>query len=173
MKKNFRFCPFCGGALEKKREGAFKRLFCARCKEAFYNNPVPAVAVAVLKEGRVLMVKRKINPCRGMWCLPGGFIEGNESIESAAKRELFEETGQRARKITILSAKRENTLIFGSIIVIGVSAEGISGRLKAGDDASDAVYFEAGKPPLIPFASHRLALREALKRDRAEKDAAG
>ena len=64
-----------------------------------YDHPRPAVTVDIvlfhrLKRGeRVLLIRRKRDPFKGRWCLPGGFVDDNESLEAAASRELFEETG--------------------------------------------------------------------------------
>jgi 8-oxo-dGTP diphosphatase len=57
------------------------------------NRPYIGVAVIVVREGRVLLGKRKNAHGAGTWQFPGGHLEYGESIESCARRELFEETG--------------------------------------------------------------------------------
>ncbi len=52
-----------------------------------------AVAAAVLKDGKILLVKRRYNPGAGRWALPGGVVEAGEYLEEAVKREVLEETG--------------------------------------------------------------------------------
>ena len=52
-----------------------------------------AVDVVVIEKGAVLLIKRGKEPFKGKWCLPGGFVEENESVEQAAEREVKEETG--------------------------------------------------------------------------------
>jgi 8-oxo-dGTP diphosphatase len=73
---------------------------CAACSFDFYQNPVPSAAVAVAhpaQPGSVLVLKRRIAPGVGLWCIPGGFIRYGESPEAAAVRELREEVGIEAR----------------------------------------------------------------------------
>jgi 8-oxo-dGTP diphosphatase len=60
---------------------------------------VSAVVACVDNAGRVLIVKQTSGPFSGAWLLPGGNVESNESLEDAARRELFEETGYRAAKL--------------------------------------------------------------------------
>ncbi len=149
------FCHKCGGKLSKKNDNILVRKYCEKCGRFYYNNPLPAVAVVVRQNTGVLLVKRGIAPAKGLWALPGGFIEGAESPEKAALRELKEETGLKGKKARILGITAENTIFFGGILVIGVEVYGVSGKLKAGDDAAEAAYYEKNKIPFIPFRAHR------------------
>ena len=60
---------------------------------------VSAIVACVDEAGRVLIVKQNAGPFAGAWLLPGGSVERNELLEDAARRELFEETGYRARDL--------------------------------------------------------------------------
>lgn len=60
---------------------------------------VSAIVACVDDAGRVLIVKQTAGPFAGAWLLPGGSVERNERVEDAARRELFEETGYRARDL--------------------------------------------------------------------------
>lgn len=76
-------------------------------KKYVYNYPRPAVTVDVVivsreKAPRVLLVRRKHDPFAGMWAIPGGFVEMDESLEESARRELREETGVEAEQLTQL-----------------------------------------------------------------------
>ncbi|MCD6271794.1 MAG: NUDIX hydrolase, partial [Deltaproteobacteria bacterium] len=86
-------CHFCGSLLTKKFYDGRDRLFCKKCNEPIYENPLPATCVVLVDDNeRLLLVKRSVEPKIGHWCLPGGFIEIGESPEKAALRELKEET---------------------------------------------------------------------------------
>lgn len=66
--------------------------------------PVPAVSAAVVRDGRILMVRRRNPPNAGKLALPGGKVEAGESLHQAAARELLEETGVVAEPRRILTA---------------------------------------------------------------------
>ena len=83
-----RFCPACSGELVL----ASPHPVCSRCGLVFYRNPLPAVILVLIREGRILTAKRARPPAMGELCLPGGFIDLGESPAEAAARELREET---------------------------------------------------------------------------------
>ena len=89
---NFKFCPFCGEQLQLKQKGHRKRMYCSRCKWTHYKNPTVGVAVIVLKDNELLLVKRN-SSYKGMWCIPCGHVEYDEDVRVAATREFKEETG--------------------------------------------------------------------------------
>src|SRR5437588_12790431 len=69
-----------------------------------YDYPRPAVTVDIVivtreQKPRVLLIQRKHDPFAGQWAIPGGFVEMDESLEAAARRELAEETGIRTGKL--------------------------------------------------------------------------
>jgi ADP-ribose pyrophosphatase YjhB (NUDIX family) len=83
----------CGFTLETKLQEGKERLVCTSCGFTFYQNPKPCTAVLVERDNKLLLVKRGIEPFKGWWDLPGGFIEEYEHPEDGAKREVKEETG--------------------------------------------------------------------------------
>lgn len=102
----------------------------------------------VIKSGHILMIKRKFNPGKGLWALPGGFLDGHETIEESAVRELKEETRIKVDKPilkrNIIDVKifdhperslRGRTITHAHLIDLG---EGPLPEIKAGDDASGA-----------------------------------
>src|SRR5262245_39536349 len=94
---NARFCTRCGTRLVWRDDHGRRRPTCPACGHIAYRNPAPAAGVILPGPRGVLLVRRKFDPRAGAWCLPAGFMEYGESPERCAVRELFEETGIRAR----------------------------------------------------------------------------
>ena len=93
--QTIRYCPLCGAGLirspippEESEEAV-----CSACGFVFYLNPKLVAGTIPARDGRVLLVRRNIEPCKGKWTFPGGFVDWGESVTAAALRETFEETG--------------------------------------------------------------------------------
>ena len=115
---------------------------------------------------KVLLIKRGIEPFKGRWALPGGFIRINESLEQAAKRELKEETGVKdvylEQLYTFGDVKRDPR---GRVITIAYMALVNSHKikLKASTDVKKAQWFAINKIPDLSF-DHKEILEYALQR---------
>jgi len=157
-KKN---CHFCGAELKRKYIDGIQRLFCSFCKTPIYENPIPATCVVVLdKDNRLILVKRSVEPKRGMWCLPGGFMELFESPERAALRELKEETNLTGEIDLLLGVRANANPVYGTVLVIGYLIKNFSGDMSPGDDASDIDFFVYDKSmPEAAFDSHDYFIR--------------
>jgi len=109
-----RFCPGCGGPLLPHRVGGETRnhWFCQRCCAPRYDYPMVVVTVFVACADRLLWVQRRLEPQRGKWAIPGGFLERGETLAEGAARELREESGVH------LSADRLQLYMLGSITFI-------------------------------------------------------
>jgi ADP-ribose pyrophosphatase YjhB (NUDIX family) len=89
-----RYCGYCGAPLSERWVEAEERLRLV-CPQGHisYLNPKVIVSVIVEEEGKVLLLRRAIEPRRGYWTFPGGYMEIDESVEECARRESREETG--------------------------------------------------------------------------------
>ena len=154
------YCHYCGTALtERSCEGAI-RLYCKQCKIPIYENPVPATCIVVVdSKERILLVKRSVEPRKGFWCLPGGFMELGETPERAALRELNEETGLSGKIEMLLGVTSNQSDLYDTVLMIGYLVKNYTGTLKAGDDASDAACFHPDQLPEIAFKSHSRFIR--------------
>lgn len=158
-----KYCPFCAEPLTSRHLEGRERQFCARCDKILYQNPIPATClVATAPIDRILLVKRNIPPNLGDWCLPGGYIEMDESPEDGALRELKEETNLTGETLQLLGAIKAHSPIYGSLVMVGYHVSHFKGKLKAGDDAEKALFFKIADLPPVAFRSHRFFIRKVF-----------
>lgn len=162
MKKEKKYCTYCSGALILKPEGDVEREYCRQCELYFYDNPLPVAANIVIKDRQVLLVKRKNHPFRGLWCLPMGFAESGESIESAALRELEEEAGIQGRILSLVNVESGNSETYGDLLHLTFETEWVTGKLSAGDDAEDIGFYAFDKLPEMAFRSNINAIEKFI-----------
>jgi len=165
MKNNqtVKHCPYCGSRFIRKMLEGRERLFCSRCEEIYYENPIPVVAIVARdEEGKVLLIKRKIEPGKGRWALPSGFMEIEETPTQAVLRELTEETGLQGKLKKLIGVYSNKSEIHGYLVNIIYEAEIAGGYLCAGDDAEEAEFFDTEQLPVLAFQSHREALKKVL-----------
>lgn len=88
-----KYCSHCGSqvALQIPAGDNRERHVCQNCGTIFYDNPKIVAGTLPVHNGRILLCKRAIEPRRGFWTLPGGFMENGEGTEQAALRETREE----------------------------------------------------------------------------------
>jgi 8-oxo-dGTP diphosphatase len=128
-------------------------------KKYCYDYPRPAVTVdiVILTRGtkpRVLLIRRKNEPFAGMWAIPGGFVDMDETLEAAARRELREETGVEAALLQQLHTfgdpgrdPRGRTI---SIVYLArVHAKQV--KPQAADDAAEVGWHDLGRLPALAF----------------------
>ena len=109
--------------------------------------PIPAVLAIVIRDGRILLVRRANPPDQGRWGYPGGRIEWGEPFLDAALRELEEETGIRAdapRLVTVLDFIEHDAAgaLAHHFAMIAVLCRWRSGEAIAADDALEARWFD-------------------------------
>jgi len=141
-----------------------------------YEYPRPALTVDCVVIGRdestlkLLLIRRKLDPFKGSWALPGGFVRVGESTDNAAKRELKEEAG-------LANVFLEQLYTFSSpdrdprehvVSVAYYALVNLAGReLHASTDAEEAAWFELTKLPKLAF-DHKDIVRVARERVRAK-----
>lgn len=161
-----RFCPFCGGPLTTRHWEGRQRLFCHACDRPLYENPVPATCLVVLNAaGQVLLVRRSVEPKKGLWCLPGGFLELGESPEAGALRELEEETGLSGSIDSLLGVANVPNSEYDTVLMIGYRVQRYQGRQKPGDDADAIGWFDVDALPPVAFDSHLRFIRQVVGDD--------
>lgn len=141
-----------------------------------YEYPRPAVTVDCVIFGldgqqlKVLLIKRASDPHKGRWALPGGFVEMDEPLDAAARRELEEETGLTTGHIeqlhTFGDPGRDPR---GRVITVAYWAltRLVAGSARAASDAKEVGWFAVSKPPRLAF-DHAKVLTMACERLRAK-----
>jgi len=113
-----------------------------------------AADVLIVKHGKILMLKRNIEPFLGYWCLPGGHLEGDETIEETAQREAKEETGLEVKLENLIGVFSDPKRDPRKIISVAFSATIAGGKAKINDESSYFRWFEITKLPEKIAADH-------------------
>ena len=162
--QQFKYCPICAAALIEKSVDGRNRFTCGECGWINYRNPFPGISCLVMnKKGELLLIKRGIEPSKGAWALPGGFLELEESPEEAGCRELKEETGLEGSPGRQVGVTAHISPMYGHLLMIGIEYLVDVYDIKVGDDAADARFYPVGSFPDIPFASHRELINKFLE----------
>lgn len=124
------------------------------------------VGVLVLHNGRLLLVRRAVNPEKGKWSIPAGFVDSGEDPQETAVREALEETNLNV-VITGLEDVYFNRPVEpgqpGASIFILYRADLLGGQLQAGDDADEAGFFALDNLPELAFSSTERAVEKLQK----------
>lgn len=169
----FRHCPGCGALLGLAVSEGRERDRCPGCGRTWYENAKPCAGALVVDAGRLLLVKRAIEPFFGHWDVPGGFLEADEHPEDGARREVFEETGVEVAIGALLGMyvdtyrPGESRLDWHHTLNIFYLARPIGGALRVTRESSDARWFgREDLPPLaeIAYDNGRRAIADWLAR---------
>ena len=158
----FTYCPYCATPLEARTLEHRLLPTCPTCGYIFFADPKVAVIAQVEQDGRVLLVRRAVNPAKGMWALPGGYMDAGELPEAALRRELQEEVGL---AVTVERLLAIYPMVNGSGpsqgIVLAYRATALDGQtqLIPQDDVSEAGWFGPDELPAeLAFASTQTQL---------------
>jgi len=176
------YCPRCGAEMATGEVGGRPREICPSCGFVLYRNPVPGVGVLVetppaagpetgpaaradQSSGHgIVLVRRGEAPFKGRWALPAGYIEADESVEQAAIRECWEETGLEVELLELFGVYSFPEGPVQSGIIIFFRARPVGGTLRAGDDADEVGIFRSDDlPENVAFRTHREVLERWVR----------
>ena len=138
------------------------RRVCPECNHVHFTDPKVGVGVFLLHEGKLLLVRRTMNPERGKWSIPAGYLDQGEDPQETAVREAFEETGLRVEIDGLVDVIHNPPAEGGASIFILYRARLLGGELQAGDDADDVGFFGREELPELAFASTRRVVELAF-----------
>lgn len=136
--KDYKYCPFCAHELETKYIDNKDRKTCPNCIFTHYQNPLPTIVCIGEIDGKVLLIKRGIEPSKGKWTLPSGFIEMGESPEECCLRELKEEAGLTGTIVKLIGVYHVHSSMYADLISSIFHVKLDPGEPIACDDADDA-----------------------------------
>lgn len=182
----YRFCPLCAKPLQPASRGGRQRLACPKCRFVHYANPVAGVAGIHLVPAAdaepwlksvsgsapfegipqersepgpplILLGLRRIPP-EG-WCIPCGYVEGDEEVRQALIREMEEETGLRVEPGEIFAVESNFHNPEQPTVGIWFHVRIVGGSLRPGDDVRQLGLFPVTAPPPLAFPTDRLVLK--------------
>lgn len=156
------FCSRCGSPL---RFGSLpgedrQRLACAECGHVAYVNPrLVVTTLPITDAGEIILIRRGIEPGRGSWAQPGGFLEVDETVNQAAIRETWEETGLYVEPGEIVGLY---TRLEAMVVTIVFEARVVGGTATPTPEATEIVAFAPESIPWseIAFRTTTWALRD-------------
>ena len=164
MRAAVNFCQVCGHAMTDRFAYGKTRRVCPECGYVHFVDPKVAAVVFIEQDDRVLLVRRAMNPERGKWALPAGYIDDGEDPREAAIREVSEETGLTV-EITRLIDVQSGTDLHGASIVITYAGRVLEGVAHPLDDADAVLWVAVGDLlPDLAFESTRFMLETWKKR---------
>lgn len=149
----YRYCPRCGKDLELMDS----HLQCNSCGLSVYTNPRPCTSLLLRDdEGKYLLVERAVEPKKGWWDLPGGFVEKNETFEAGARREALEELGVQLSNLEYFSSYHDiyefQGVVYPTLAVCFTAEIEKAMELKSGDDVASYKFFALEDVPLDRLA---------------------
>lgn len=136
------------------------RRTCPACRHIHFIEPKVGVGVCVVQNAKILLVQRHIAPEKGKWSIPAGYLDHGDDPALHARLEVREETGLEVTITGLAGVFHNPPEQGGATVFILYRGECTGGRLRPGDDASDASFFARDALPEIAFPSthHAVAL---------------
>ena len=165
--EGLRFCPLCGTGLVRRvvPPDGREQPVCAGCEFVFYLPPKVVAGTLPVRGGQVLLTRRAIEPARGLWTFPGGYVDWGEDVRDGARRETLEEVGLAVRLDALLGLYSYP----GSPVVVAVFLADVPDGVDpvpCETEVLEAGYFAPDRIPWgsLAFPSTRDALHDWIAR---------
>ncbi|MDI3298623.1 MAG: NUDIX hydrolase [Bacillota bacterium] len=157
------YCPACGRRLRWRLRAPDDRprLRCEACGYVFYLDPKVSACAIPVRDGRLYLLRRAIDPGRGRWVFPGGYLERGETVESAARRETEEEVGLRVELEGLVGVY---SYVDSVVVTVVYAARVLEGEPRPGPETLEIRTFLPEEIPWseLAFESTGEALRDWL-----------
>lgn len=153
------YCSSCGSKTETRLVAKQHLSVCPQCDRIFFRNPKLVVSALIEEDSRVLLILRDIEPGRGLWGMPGGYVDWDEHPEAALIRECMEEVLIRIAPQDLLPVQHIQMDDEG-IVLLPYRARRVAGEPAAGDEVQQVGWFRPDALPPLAFASHRKVLQQ-------------
>lgn len=159
LRQGYKYCPRCRADMVDREVYGRMRRVCSdpACRFVQFIDPKVSAAVMAERNGKILFVRRTVEPGLGSWCFPGGFMEVGETPQTAAIRECKEESGFEV-EITKLIDVFYYEDYRGSGVLIMYKGNVMGGRPQTGDDTDRVAFFGPDELPDIAFDSNHQAI---------------
>lgn len=131
------------------------------CCNNFPNRGVSVDAI-IIEEGKILLIKRGMDPFKGYWALPGGYVDWDETVEEGVKREVLEETGLSVKSLKFVGLYSNPDRHSKQCITIAYVVD-VQGNIKVGDDAVDFKWQAIESMPELAF-DHGQIIKDFLNK---------
>ncbi len=158
--RSFQHCPVCGEKAENTnmKEGEPSRLLCTGCGYVHYLDPKVVACTICEREGKIVLLRRGMDPQRGKWVMPGGYVDRGEEVAAAAIRETREECGIEITLTELLGVYSYTGYVEVVIVYLALH---VSGDLVPRDETLEARLFSEKEIPWDDLAFQSTA--DALK----------
>ena len=162
---NYLFCPRCSKRITKKSESLY---ICNSCDFHLYENPRPTNGlIAENEKSEILLVKRKDDPKKGYWDVPGGFVDPEESLEESFVREIKEELGVEPKNLSYFMSTPDRYLYKGVnyyTLCFLFTGKVNTRKITVNDEITEVNFFPKDKIPYerIAFKGVKIGLKKYL-----------
>lgn len=167
---SYGYCDRCGQALVERLVREQARPHCPACNRTIYRDPKLAVAVIIASDGKIILQRRAIEPGRGAWTFPSGYVDRGEVVEAAAMREVQEEICLPVRIdwLVGLYSTADNP-----VVLAVYAATPLAETFAVGDEVEAVALFEPDALPPLAFPHDRQIVADYLAQARLRRASDG